>query len=324
MSDEDGLIYACRLDGEGGGAEMDWAGVRAWKPGDGLIWVHLDRTAEGVSDWLNSESGLDPLVADALLAADTRPRSANFDNGVLVNLRGVNLNPDATPEDMVSIRVWMEPERIVSSRRLKLLAIQDLRDALSQGKGFRSGPGFLIRLAQRLTDRLQPLEDVIDETLDEFEDALVGGDLDELGARLTPLRRQTIALRRHLAPQRDALTRLHADSGALFNDRQRMRLREVADRVYRVVEELDAMRERAAIIQDERRTDISENMNRAVYMLSIVATIMLPLTFVTGLLGMNVGGIPGEKIAWMFGAVAGGLALVGVSLVLFFRRIRWL
>jgi len=319
----EGLICAYRLDGKGGGEEIDWAGVRAWKPGGGGLWVHLDRSEQAARDWLG-ESDLDPLVVGALLAEDTRPRSALFDNGVLVNLRGVNLNPDAVPEDMVSIRVWMEPERIVSTRRLKVMAIQDLRDDLARGKGFRTGPGFLIRLAQGLTDRLQPVEFGIDETLDELEEALVAGDLDVLGERLTPLRRQTIALRRHLAPQRDALTRLHADCEDFFDDHQRARLHEVVDRVYRAVEELDSMRERAAIIQDERRTRISESMDRAIYTLSIVAAIMLPLTFVTGLLGMNVGGIPGEKVAWAFWAVGGGLAVVGVGLIFYFRRIRWL
>jgi len=323
MTDKDGLICAYRLDGEGGGQETDWTGVRAWKPGDGLLWVHLDRSAQAAQDWLG-KSGLNPLVADALLADDSRPRSAVFENGVLVNLRGANFNPGADPEDMVSIRVWLEPGRIVSTRRLKLLAVDGLRDDLARGKGARTGPGFLIRLTQGLTDRVLVIVDAIADTLDELEDALVAGDMDMLGERLMPLRRQTIALRRHLAPQRDALTRLHIECEDFFDDHQRARLREVADRVYRIVEELDAMRERAAIIQDERRTHISERMNQAIYLLSIVATIMLPLTLVSGLLGMNVGGIPGEKMAWAFWIVCGGLAAVAVALLIFFRRIRWL
>jgi len=131
MADSDGLISAYRLDGNGRGEALDWAGVGAWKPGDGVLWVHLDRSVKEVLDWLGNESGLDPLVVDALLAEDTRPRSAFFGDGVLVNLRGVNLNPDAVPEDMVSVRVWMEPERIISTRRRTLQAIQDIRDDLA-------------------------------------------------------------------------------------------------------------------------------------------------------------------------------------------------
>jgi len=324
VSDNDGLICAYRLDGNGGGQETDWQGVRAWKPGDGLIWVHLDWTTEAAAKWLRGESGLDPLVAEAMLAEDTRPRTAVFDTGVLVILRGVNLNPGASPEDMVSVRVWVGAGRIITARRAKLLAIEDLRDDLARGKGPGTSPGFLIRLAQRLTDRVLPIEDAIGETLDELEDALVAGDMDVVGEKLTPVRRETIALRRHLAPQRDALTRLVSECDAWFDVNQQARMREVADRVYRIVEELDAMRDRAAIIQDERRTRISERMDRAIYVLSIVATVMLPLTFVTGLLGMNVGGIPGEKVAWAFWAVVGGLAVVALILLVFFRRIRWL
>lgn len=322
MEDE-GLVCAYDLDGNGGGEELDWSGVRAWKPGDGLVWVHLDWTIETAAEWIREESGLDPLVAEALLAEDTRPRCAVFDTGVLVVLRGVNLNPGQDPEDMVSIRVWIEAERIVTACRQKLLAIQDQCDDLARGKGPRTAPGFLIRLAKRLTDRVHPVVDSIGETLDNLEDALVAGDLEALGESLTPIRRQIIAIRRYLAPQRDALTRLVSEGEDLFDATQRARLREVAERIYRIVEELDAMRERAAVVQDERRTRISERMDRAIYILSIVATIMLPLTFVTGLLGMNVGGIPGEKVAWAFWAIVAGLAVVALVLVFFFRRIRW-
>jgi zinc transporter len=106
--------------------------------------------------------------------------------------------------------------------------------------------------------------------------------------------------------------------------RQRARIREIGDRVFRIVEELDAMGERAAIIQDERRTRISERMDKAIYTLSIIATIMLPLTFVTGLLGMNVGGIPGGEIEWAFWGVSVGMAVIGLILIVFFRRINWL
>jgi zinc transporter len=106
--------------------------------------------------------------------------------------------------------------------------------------------------------------------------------------------------------------------------RQRARIREIGDRVFRIVEELDAMGERAAIIQDERRTRISERMDKAIYALSIIATIMLPLTFVTGLLGMNVGGIPGGEIEWAFWGVSVGMAVIGLILIVFFRRINWL
>ncbi|HEX9903332.1 MAG TPA: CorA family divalent cation transporter, partial [Propylenella sp.] len=133
-----------------------------------------------------------------------------------------------------------------------------------------------------------------------------------------------IALRRHLSPQRDALLRLYGESEQWLTARQRARIRETADRVFRIVEEVDTMRERAAIIQDERRTRISERTEQNIYVLSIIATIILPLTFVTGLFGMNVGGVPGEGAEWAFYIVSGILILVGLLMAVYFHLRRWL
>lgn len=324
MDQSDGLVNAYVLDGQGGGKPLDWAGVRAWKPEDGLFWIHLQWTEQAAQDWVRNDSGLDPIIVDALLAEDTRPRCVVHDSGMMLILRGVNLNPGAEPSDMVSVRTWIDKNRIITMRRQRLLAVQDIRETVERGKGPRSPGDFLVQLALRLTDRVLPVEDDIGEVLDDLEDALVAGELEIIGERLSPLRRETIALRRHLSPQRDALSRLYADGDDWLGQRQRTRIREIADRVFRIVEELDAMRERAAIIQDERRTRISERMDKAIYTLSIIATIMLPLTFVTGLLGMNVGGIPGAEVAWAFWGVIGIMVVIGLILAVFFRRIGWL
>jgi zinc transporter len=324
MDQNDGLVNAYVLDGKGSGKPLDWDGVRAWKPEDGLFWIHLQWTEKAAQDWVRKDSGLDTIIIDALLAEDTRPRCLIHDQGMMLILRGVNLNPGAEPSDMVSVRTWIEQNRIITMRRQRLLAVQDIRATIDRGKGPQSPGDFIVQLALRLTDRVLPVEEDIGEVLDDLEDALVGDQLGVIGVRLSPLRRETIALRRHLSPQRDALLRLYTDGEDWLTDRQRARIREVADRVFRIVEELDAMRERAAIIQDERRTRISERMDRAIYTLSIVATIMLPLSFVTGLLGMNVGGVPGEEIEWAFWGVVGLMAVVGLILILFFRKIGWL
>ena len=324
MKVPDGLVNAYLLDGKGGGRALDWDGVRAWKPADGLFWIHLCWPEKLASDWVRNESGLDPIIADALLEEDTRPRCVVHENGMMLILRGVNLTPGAEPSDMVSIRAWIDSNRVITMYRVRLIAVQDIRDSLDRAKGPKNSGDFVVQLAQRLTDRVLPVEDEIGEALDDLEDALVEDKLEEIGDRLSPLRRETIALRRHLAPQREALLLLYSDGDDWLDARQRSRIREIADRVFRIIEELDSMRERAAIIQDERRTRISESMDKAIYNLSIIATIILPLTFVTGLFGMNVGGIPGKEAGWAFWLVTGLLILAGVAMVVIFRRIRWL
>ena len=139
------LICAYRFDGSGRAEELDVAGVRAWKPGDGWLWMHLDRTK--VEDWLRNESGLEELAVEAMLEVETRPRCVNFQSGTLVILRGVNLNPGADPEDMISIRLWVEAGRILSVRARRLMAVQDLQDRMAQGDVPTTPGGLLVAIA---------------------------------------------------------------------------------------------------------------------------------------------------------------------------------
>jgi zinc transporter len=322
----DGLICAYLLDGQGGGHRLDWEGVRAWKPEDGMIWIHLDRTQPGIRRWIEEESGLDRLAAEAMLTEETRPRSERLDaDTLLILLRGVNLNPGEHADDMISIRFWATGRRVITTRRYHLMAIQDLREAIEAGIGPADIGGLVSRVALRLSERMFPVVSDLDDRLDELEEAFAAEEETErLRDSLGPVRRQAISLRRHMAPQREALSRLQAETVSWIAPLDRAHLREAADAVTRYVEDLDAMRERAGVLRDEAMSHLSERMNRNMYVLSIVATVMLPLSFVTGLLGINVDGIPGSSWPWAFALVCALLALLGIVEYWLFRRLRWI
>jgi zinc transporter len=148
--------------------------------------------------------------------------------------------------------------------------------------------------------------------------------LREVRYTLVDLRRVAISLRRYVAPQRDALNRLSQLDEAWLDERVRGRLRETVDHVTRITEQLDEVRERSAVVQDELMNRLSQRMERTMYVLTVVATIMLPLGFLTGLLGINVAGIPGTETSWAFWAVCGILAAVAVVEVWVLRRLKWL
>ena len=111
MSENSGVVFAFRLDGKGGGEAIGLEEVKKWKSQDGTLWLHLDYTENAAGEWLNRESGVDPVMVEALTAEETRPRSLVAHGGMLVILRGVNLNPGAEPDDMISLRCWIEAKR---------------------------------------------------------------------------------------------------------------------------------------------------------------------------------------------------------------------
>lgn len=274
-------------------------------------------------DWLIQHSGLDGIAQEALLAPETRPRCTEHGDGVILNLRGVNLNPGADPEDMVSIRIWIDAHRLISVRLRRLMAVEDLRQSIDAGRVPKTTAGLVSALAKRLTQRMTPVVSDIDEAVDTLDEELVEGG-EDLSEQLGVLRRQIVMLRRYVAPQRDALRTLASIDAGWIGQRHRQQLREVGEQVTRLVEELDQARERAGLVSDELTVRLSAQMSRTTYLLSVVAGIFLPLGFVTGLLGINVGGIPGAATPWAFSAVAVGLVAVGVVGAWVFRRLKWI
>lgn len=324
MEITNGLIVAYILDGKGGGEKIDWEGVNGWTPEDGLLWIHLDYTDTRVHQWIQEQSGLDAIVGEALLAEETRPRSIPMSNGLLAILRGINMNPGANPEDMVSIRIWLDKNRIITTRKRRLLSIDDIRAAVENHTGPKSMGEFVVDLTSYLISRMADVIDAIDETVSNLEEQVIFAESHELRSKLAAIRREAILLRRYLAPQREAISRLINERVAWLDETDRMRLREVADRTTRYIEDLDSSRERAAVTQEELMGRLSEQLDRRMYILSLVAAVFLPLGFLTGLLGVNVGGIPGANYQWGFALVCVILIAIGITQTYFLKKKRWM
>lgn len=320
----DGLLHALLLDRNGAAKPVEPAEIENWRPEDGLLWLHFDVAGRPPRKWLRENIGLDSMVVEALTADETRPRSLNVGDGLLAVLRGVNMNPGDDPEDMVSIRLWIESDRIISTRRRKLLSVQDVRAHLEQGTGPGTSGDFLSQLVGRLADRIGDFVDTIEERLSTIEETDTGEPLQARRRSLAVLRRQIASVRRFLAPQRDALDRLYRNPGHLLAEPETNRLREEADRVTRYLEDLDLARERAIVLQEELINELAQMQNTRMYVLSVVAAIFLPLTFVTGLLGMNVGGLPGVDSPRGFLVALVVMVATSAAMLIYFRHRKWL
>ena len=323
MNAKSGMVFSYILN-NGAGQPIDWQQADQWRPEQGLLWLHLDYAEEGARKWLVEKSGIDPVSCEALLAEETRPRVVAAADTLLLILRGVNCNPGADPEDMVSIRFWFEEHRIISMRHRRVMAIEDINKSIEVGKGPGSANDFLVTVANRLVDRMGNVISEIDDDVDELEDMVLTEESYELRPKLANLRRQTISLRRYIAPQRDVLARLQNEKISWLSDVDRVRMRENAERTARFIDDLDSARDRAAITQEELNSRLTEQMNKTMYLLSIVAAIFLPLGLITGLLGINVGGIPGTDNKFAFTFVSIALVVFAFVQVVVFLRKRWI
>ncbi|UCH62044.1 MAG: zinc transporter ZntB [Fidelibacterota bacterium] len=319
-----GLISAYLLDGHGGGRSVTWEDIEAWDASAGTLWLHMEGDSAFTDQWLREKSGLEETVCDILTREDVRPRSIPSGEGFLTVLRGINLNEGDDPEDMVSIRIYIDAHRIITTRLRFVRSIDDLRLALGAGHGPTTPGEFLAILGERLVERMMDLIENITDEVEDLEEAVVSGHHGDVSDRLAKVRRQIVALRRHLAPQREALGLILGMDSLLLQDEDRRHLVEVLDRTIHYLEELGSARDRASVTQEEINNYMSKQVERRMYVLAVVAAIFLPLMFLTGLLGINVGGIPGGQSPWGFLSVTTILVGVFSLQIVLFRKLRWL
>lgn len=320
------LIFAFEFSPDGGVRRLDWADISggpAARPGV-RRWLHLNRLSPVVRTWLTEESGIDEVIDSALLQEDTRPRCLSHGDGLLINLRGVNMTEGSEPEDMIAIRIWMTADVIVSLRAFHIKAAEDLRDRIMAGEVPESSGAIIAYLAERLTDRIEPVITELDEQADEYEDVLLEPGTTLPKTALANFRRSVLTLRRYIIPQREALSQMTREGEHLFSRSQILQLRQTADRVIRIGEELDTIRERSIVLQEQVIEERAERMNQRLFVLSIISAVFLPLSFVTGLFGVNVGGMPGVNSSLAFALLCLGMLSLGTAMIFLFRRMRWL
>lgn len=312
--------FALTLDGRGGGAPWERASVAE----AGLRWVHLNSDDPEDERWLREASGLSEPQCDSLLAEATRPLAVPAERGVLVILRGLFLMEGAYAGDMVSLRLWVTPDQVVSLCRRPVKAVERVASDLRKGRGPWTSADLMTQLIEYLQVPIGEALEELDERLDDLEDAVDGASNIELNLKLADQRRHLIALRRYLVPQRDALASLSLAAGRHLGEECRTTVQFQADQVARFVEALDELRDRALVVHDLSNSRQAERMNQRMLVLSLAAGLCLPLGLLTGLLGINVGGMPGVDSPYAFWAVCALMVSLAILQVLVLRRIRWI
>lgn len=288
-----------------------------------LVWIHFHGEEAVLRPRLTENAGLPSYVVDSLVATETRPRCTAIGNGAFVNLRGLSPDDLAASDPLASVRLYAEAGRVHSVTRRRLTALPLVRTLVEQGHV--ADPGDLIvAFASEITGELDPLVADLGDTLDDCEGSLTASNVFDLRRTVSAARIQAIGYRRFLAPQRAALEKLSTLPGDWLQGDDRVHIAAAADRAARMAEELEAIRERAALIH-ETLTDLrAEQLDQRSLQIAIAAMVFLPLTFLTGLLGMNVEGIPYAQEPWAFAGVVGICVALAAGISAYFIRRHWL
>jgi len=320
------LIYGFCVSDTQSITQLDWEHLEStmWPQDCQWRWLHVDREYAGLKDWLELQEGTTETVVNAMLQIDTRPRVIAHNNGFLLNLRGVNLSPGSMPEDMVSLRLWVTENQVVSTCARRVLAAEDLRDAFLANSAPGTVSGVVSFITDRLVGRIDPVVVKLQEELDEMEEKLLNENEKPNASQLISFRRSVLGLRRYIAPQRDALIELikHEDSVLIDNDRHQ--LCDSLDWLIRLAEDLDLIRERAMLQHEQLVAERTDAINDRLFVLALISAVFLPLSIVAGLFGVNIGGMPGANNPYGFIILCAAMALLAVVIVVIFRRMKWI
>lgn len=273
-------------------------------------WYHCERGHVATRDWLEFNT-IPRSTIDNLLADESRPSFHQLDReNFLLILRGINMNANASPEDMLSIRILYYNGALISTRKTPSRAIMDIREALAEQKGPQSLASLLNHMIDGLNGKIDTYLDVIENTLNEFDVS------DESTHKHISAQKALMSIKRFIRPQQYAIRDLIESEAPLVIARPHQ-YRFAHNNIIRINETIDFFLGEVELFQEEIRHRREQKTNKNSYLFTLVATIFLPTSFLTGLLGINIGGIPGvdSTMAFTWFCVALGV-IFGLEVIL--------
>ncbi len=284
------LLASAQPVGLDGMSDVVRTGADERTDGPGPLWLHFNLTDRRAREWLDEHAALPRAALATLLDPQPRVRVQLLPAALVGIIDDLHHDFHGDPEGFGELRFYVDEARVISARRHPLRGIDELRRALESGGSVPSTASWLEQLVETLAKSFgETVRDLADK-VDDLEDEIVAGQGRDQRATLADIRRLLVRFRRHLSADRHALGRLRAHDG--FDSAQPTPLRQALDHLDGVAQDLELVHERVRLLQDEVAGILAEATNRNLYLLSVVTTVLLPTTVVTGLWGMNVGGLP--------------------------------
>ena len=282
---------------------------------------------EDVLSEIGAIEGLHPLTIEDIMNTNQRPKVEEYDGLVFIVMHMLFVPDDEGRIVREQVSLVLKEGKVISFQERDGDVFEKVRDRIRKGAGKirSSGADYLAyALVDALVDAYFLVLEHIGDRLEELEDEVLLGQKKEILGELHEMRRRIIELRRSVWPFREVIHRLVESPPDLISTDTVVYLRDVFDHTVRVVEMVEGVRDVLSSILDLHLSLVSNRMNEVMKVLTIIATIFIPLSFLAGLYGMNFSFMP--ELQWRFGyfALLGIMFAVGAGMLLFFRRKKWL
>ena len=317
-------IYA--LDGAGGAEKKAIATLADLKETGKVIWIHLNLSDPRAGRWLKKQSEINDWIRENLTNPEiSDPRVRIKQNKLLLLLRTVNKSSRSEPDDLVFLRLFATEKMLISTCRNPTLDFAEIDDLFEDKEGPVNMNDLLAIILENTLDSVADSVENIEDIVDDFEEKIIiakpqEGTYSALAERL----RQVIIIRRFMMPEREVLDNLLRRGVKWFNTAVEQSIRDNFDRVRRIVEDIDLLEKRIRVNQDAISHIEDKQTQRNTYMLSVIAGIFLPLSFLTGIFGMNLGGIPLNESPYGFLAINLTMVFIGLLILFLFKKLKWI
>ncbi len=293
-----------------------------------VTWINVDGLHQvEVIESLGRHFGLHPLVLEDILSTGQRPKLEDYGDHIFIVLRMLNDHEGQSETEDEQISLILGRNFVLSFQERVGDVFDPIRERIRSGKGRirKLGADYLAyALIDAIVDHYFIILERLGDRMEALHEELVESPSSQTLQEIQHLKREMIFLRRSIWPLREVISALHRGESSLFGEPTRIYLRDVYDHTIQVIDALETFRDMISGMLDIYLSSLSHRMNEIMKVLTIIATIFIPLTFIAGVYGMNFEYMPELKWRWGYFAVLGVMVLLALSMLFYFRRKRWL
>lgn len=314
-----GLICGYQLHADGPSREVNADGiVQALAQPDAVTWLHFNLSDARARRWLLDAAFVPAALREVLQEHDENRRVESADGGLLLVISDFTYEDESDPWEVAPLWCCADRHLLITARLHALKSADELRLRMRSGVNATSGIDLATQLLDIRTARIKQLANEMTRKLDDIEDEILAGNIEAQREQLGRSRRLCARLRRQFAPERADLGRVVHRSSQPLPEADRGLLESSIEGLAFAIEEIAEIYERSKLLQEELASRLAENTSRNLYVLSLLTAVLLPMTLVTGVFGMNVAHLPGANSFPLVMLLI--LASGGITLALFFWR----
>lgn len=291
------------------------------------LWINIDGIHdENIIESICSKLLVHKLSMEDILSVGQRPKIDEFDNYIHLVLKMMMLNERDEIEDE-QISFILHKNILISFQEKTGDVFEGVRKRIVEGKGFirkRGSDYLLYALVDSVVDHYFLILEALGEKIETLETELLLNPDESVLAKLHHLRRETLDLRRSVYPLREVISRFEKIDETILNPDVRIFIRDLYDHTIQVIETIEVLRESASGLLDLYMNSVSNKMNEIMKVLTIMASIFIPLTFIAGVYGMNFSYMPELEYKYGYFVIWGVMILVLVGMLIYFKRKKWL